>query len=827
MQTQKWFKTLNNMFYQCFTKIRSRKRKRVITEVDVLLEKRKKLRRETEEDNSKAILKIEEEIGRISNWKDAKEVWKKFQDVADSDNSSSTQAMWKWKKKLFPKVKPSPPMGIKDIKGEVKIKGQDIQDIYQKEYKHRLRPRPILPEIQDLEALQDQLFKVRLESASKIISPPWKISELDKVLSSLKSGKSRDPSGLLSNIFKKPVCGTDLKLSLLTLLNKTKETQQIPSFFSNSNISSIWKKKGDILDLEFHRGIFLGSIFKTIMMKLIYFRNYSTIDSNMSESNVGGRKGRNCRDHIFVVNGAIQDALSSKHAKPLDLLICDYKTMFDGLDVRTTLNDLYDNGVKDDSFAAIYRLYENNNISIKTPVGLTERRQVDRPIITQGDCLGPILASSTVDTFGKECYQKDKHLYWYKNITPVSLLTMIDDVLALSLCGPQSTKIQEYINIKTGSKKLQFSTGKTYQMHIGSKKPDYKCEQSYIDSWKTDKTQLYSKDMYAGQVKVKVTYSTKYLGEVISTDGKNTDNITQRRNRGFGTIKDIVKILDNMCLGPLMFQKAVVLRDSMLVGTLLTCSEAWYNITESDMVQLEQLDKALWSNILEVARTVPYDLVCLELGLEPLRYIIMRRRMLYLQHILKQKDTSLIKQFLKTQMKDLKKKDWGKTIQENLQHLQIDWTFEEIENIPKATYKKIVKKRIKEKSFEYLLNLRNKRNGKGMDIDYTELRMQNYLRCEDLDITNDERKLIFQLRTKMCFKVKSHFRSMHLNIVCEGCLTEESTTKHTLECPDLIGKNELVTYLPDYKDLYEEDEDLQAYIARIFKDNLRRLPKDY
>ena len=85
------------------------------------------------------------------------------------------------------------------------------------------------------------------------------------------------------------------------------------------------------------------------------------------------------------------------------------------------------------------------------------------------------------------------------------------------------------------------------------------------------------------------------------------------------------------------------------------------------MVQLELLDKALWCTLLEVARTVPYDLVCLELGLEPLRYVIMRRRLFYLQHILKQKETSLIKQFLQTQMKDLKKKDWGKTVLINLQ----------------------------------------------------------------------------------------------------------------------------------------------------------------
>ena len=478
--------------------------------------------------------------------------------------------------------------------------------------------------------------------ACNIKSPPWTEEELNKVLSSLKQGKSRDQSGLICDIFQKPVCGDNLKLSMLTLLNKTKETLQIPEFFQNSNISSIWKKKGDILNLEFHRGIFLVSLFKTVIMKLIYMRNYETVDYNMSESNVGGRKGRNCRDHIFVVNGAIQDALSSKSAKPLDLFICDYKTMFDGLDVKTTMNDLYQNGVQDENFALIYKLYKTSKIAVKTPLGLTDRRQVDREVITQGDCLGPILASSTVDTFGKECYQKNKHLYWYRDSTPVSLLTMIDDVFAISNCGPDATKMQEYINIKSASKKLQFSTSKTFRMHIGRKRPDYKCENIFIDSWETNKI---STEKYIGKVRVRNTYCTKYLGEVICTSGTNTENILSRKKRGFGTIKDICNMLDNMCLGPYMFKKAVVLRDSMLVGTLLTCSEAWYNVTETDLRSLEQSDKSLWCNLLEVAQTVPYDLVCLELGLVPIRYIIMRRRLVYLQHILKQKESSLIKQF--------------------------------------------------------------------------------------------------------------------------------------------------------------------------------------
>ena len=103
--------------------------------------------------------------------------------------------------------------------------------------------------------------------------------------------------------------------------------------------------------------------------------------------------------------------------------------------------------------------------------------------------------------------------------------------------------------------------------------------------------------------------------------------------------------------------------------------------------------------------------------------------------------------------------------------------------------------------------------------------MQNYLASEDLDITNFERKHIFLTRTKMHYKIKTHFRNMYQDVICEGCRKAESTTKHTLECSSLLGMNELVTYLPQYEDIYGEDEIEQAYISRILRDNLSRLPQ--
>ena len=57
---------------------------------------------------------------------------------------------------------------------------------------------------------------------------------------------------------------------------------------------------------------------------------------------------------------------------------------------------------------------------------------------------------------------------------------------------------------------------------------------------------------------------------------------------------------------------------------------------------------------------------------------------------------------------------------------------------------------------------------------------------------------------------------------CEVCKVNECTQRHLLECPILIGKNEQVTYLPNYSDLFESNISEQVYIATLMKDNLER-----
>ena len=50
-------------------------------------------------------------------------------------------------------------------------------------------------------------------------------------------------------------------------------------------------------------------------MKMIYKEKYDMIDKNMSDSNIGARKEKNIRNHIYVVNSIVHDVLSKKAMK--------------------------------------------------------------------------------------------------------------------------------------------------------------------------------------------------------------------------------------------------------------------------------------------------------------------------------------------------------------------------------------------------------------------------------------------------------------------------------------------------------------------------------
>ena len=104
-----------------------------------------------------------------------------------------------------------------------------------------------------------------------------------------------------------------------------------------SNITTLYKQKGSRLSLNSERGIFILTSLKRILDKQIYVDKYSSIDENMSDSNIGARRGRNIKNHLFMIYGIINSVVRGNE-DCVDIQNYNIKKAFDGL----WLEDVYD-----------------------------------------------------------------------------------------------------------------------------------------------------------------------------------------------------------------------------------------------------------------------------------------------------------------------------------------------------------------------------------------------------------------------------------------------------------------------------------------------------
>ena len=142
--------------------------------------------------------------------------------------------------------------------------------------------------------------------------------------------------------------------------------------------------------------------------------------------------------------------------------------------------------------------------------------------------------------------------------------------------------------------------------------------------------------------------------------------------------------------------------------------------------------------------------------------------------------------------------------------------------MPKSKFKRIVKNQTNKFALEYL-NLCKSRLNKVKDIQFNELKMANYLLPSGIEVSINLAKFIVKIQTRMIEEVKANFKQKYEgNMLCGSCFESECNQPHLLECPNLLGANEMVTYIPNYCDIFGEDISEQIYIAQLMSENLRR-----
>ena len=260
----------------------------------------------------------------------------------------------------------------------------------------------------------------------------------------------------------------------------------------------------------------------------------------------------------------------------------------------------------------------------------------------------------------------------------------------MSHWGLDSALATSHLNTQTNLKRLQFGPQKCLKLHIGRKCRS--CPELSIDTWKLEKSAEEIKsvvelvDVEGLKHIMEEVDSAKYLGDIIQTDGKNKRNIQERRNRGLGAVNQIQQLLDDLCLGDYHFEAANILRNSLLLSSLLSNSETWYNLTQKEISELESVDEILLRKTFSAHSKTPLETLYLESGNIPIRFILMSRRLNFLHYILNEDDDSLLRSFFTAQRESPVRGDWVMTVTEDMKELGIDLTMEEIAGISKLRF---------------------------------------------------------------------------------------------------------------------------------------------
>ena len=321
-------------------------------------------------------------------------------------------------------------------------------------------------------------------------------------------------------------------------------------------------------------------------------------------------------------------------------------------------------------------------------------------------------------------------------------------------------------------------------------------------------------ESFVGKEKMIEKDNQKYLGDVISANGSHARNIQQRCNRGLGIITEIMSILDSTYFGKYYFETAIILRESLFLSSLLLNSEAWVGYSDKDIRELEKCDEFLLSKILGCDKNTSNTYKYLELGVVPLRFVIMKRKLGFLQYLLKQNKDSMIYKVLEATIADSKKNDFVYTCLKYLNVLKIEMNIEEIENVSKYKFKKLLNEKIQKAAFLYL-NEQKQIQKNIKDIYYEDFKMQDYFSGRSVEVS----RTIFRARGK-CLQIKMQQKWRFKDTLCVGCKVREETGEEILEC-EKFGKNELGL---DYK-MFFENQEKQILVGKEMEKRMRQRKK--
>ena len=500
--------------------------------------------------------------------------------------------------------------------------------------------------------------------------PPTE-KEIIEIIEAKKNGKATTD---LNNEIIKNTKEEFIKI-FMPMLKLIWEKEEIPQEWNKGRITTLWKGKGDKECLDNHRGITVSSTVGGIMEEAIDRRMDKLVV--FTQGQAGGKKGASTVDQLFLLRSLMTLAIEKK--QNIFVTFYDVAKAYDHADVHTMLNIIWKAGVRGKIWRILKNMSTNLTAVVKTRYGIS--RTITRE---NGGRQGSRLIGKL---FGKQMDVLCEHFInnhigvHITNQLRIGCLEFVDDALSCAEGKENQLKTLEKVDDFARSNKLEWGAKKCQVMQIGTKV-------KVPEEW----------DL--GEKKIINTTSYKYLGDMITSDNKNKQNIITKENK----LQQAIRQINTTASSDIMYgiETTVILElyETCALASFLNNCESW-TLTPTEEKNMDRIGLQAVKRLFNILNTTPSTAIIYNLGLLYTTQSIDHRRFMYFHKLLTRNEENWTRKMLH-HLHD-RNTGWAKSLIEKLTEYRLEPDWEKIKALTKNQWKEVVKNAINERNKQKLI----------------------------------------------------------------------------------------------------------------------------
>ena len=418
--------------------------------------------------------------------------------------------------------------------------------------------------------------------------------------------------------------GASFKLAMFLFVNRICVTEEIPEKMFTTNLTRLWKKRGDQKVMRNNRFIHSKSWLSKLTEKCIVEEIKKPMIGATPPGQVGGIPNRGCRDHLLKMTIVIKNA--ERNCDYIPMTFVDVKACFDKLRLDDLVYDTIKSGANLKATKLIKTFSEKIKIKISGDTD-SDRCAVVTNTAGQGSNYAPIGASLSMGVSTSNNFKdSDSDCYKLGNVI-IKPSLFVDDKSVVSRNTDAARNNGLRISSSLDDLGLKANCSKTVTVVFGKERVAQNARNNLS----------MVPVMVQGQETTVVVKET-YLGMILHQDGVNEsikETVKSRTAKAWSKVPAIKGMVNDMRIREFGWLKAgILLFQSIVPSTMLYSVEAWLWCPKNIINTLEANYKKILYSILEIPSKTKFSAVLLETGLMRIRHVVAQMQITYLNTIL-------------------------------------------------------------------------------------------------------------------------------------------------------------------------------------------------